>query len=259
MGAGQEMISSDNSISGMGAVCNLKTVLAGGKSLTYNFATYGNPAFQAVELVKELCAGETPTDTPTATLTRTATKTITSTRTATGTSTSTPSSTITKTDTASPTISLTYTVSDTHTITQTHSVTNTITPTSTITQTSSITPTSTVTMTSTVQPCGALYQASTFIGNFTGSYLGNYNTPSGSGRMLMVHVFIQSSTEWVTSAKYNGVNLIQAAPSVVNGEAYLWTGYLVNPPQGNNSLNVVKSGSGLGKIWAVSYAGVRTS
>ncbi|HRQ45288.1 MAG TPA: hypothetical protein PLB12_13155, partial [Candidatus Goldiibacteriota bacterium] len=231
LGGAQTLIGGDTSGSGAASVNYMPAGLIGPKSLSYTFATFGNPAFQAIEIVKELCPGETPTFTPT----------------------NTPSPTITKTHTISPTVTTTRTETLTFTATPTSTNSSTITMTGTITQTHTITPTWTV------QPCGALYQAHAFLGNFNTSYSGAYNTQHGTGRLLMVHVFIQSSTESVTSAKYNGLNLTQAAAPVINGEAYLWTGYLADPPPGSFTLNIVKSGTALAKIWAVSYVGIRTS
>ncbi|HPI04721.1 MAG TPA: hypothetical protein PKZ78_12890, partial [Candidatus Goldiibacteriota bacterium] len=228
LGGAQTLIGGDTSGSGAASVNYMPAGLIGTKSLSYTFGNYGNSAFQAVEIVKELCAGETPTFTPTSTATRTITKTI----------------------TISPTVTLTGTITLTATATLTHTNSPTITMTGTITQTFTVTPTFTP------QGCGAAYQNSAFLGQFNSSYSGPYTTQSGNGKLLVVNVFIQSALENVTSVTYGGQMLTQALAPSINGSAALWTGYLVNPPEGVNTLNVSKTGSSNSKVFAASFVGI---
>jgi uncharacterized delta-60 repeat protein len=308
-GPGQSLLSSNGT--GFTSVISRKGPgMAGPDSLSWDYGSNGTLAAQAVELVRELCAGETTTATPTRTIspTITATYSVSSTFSATGTVTAshsitptfsaTPSITQTRTVTATGTISAThsasptrtdsFTVSPTFSVSQTFSQTPTITATATISFTHSVSPTfsatpsitetrtvtashsasptisqtptitesHTASPTSTPQACGALHQSTSFLGGISGGYSGVYAMAGGTGRLLLVQVAMQSTSEVITSVTFGGQN-VPAAMATTDGANYrLWTGALANPPLGAQSLVIVKSGFGPAKAWASTFVGI---
>jgi hypothetical protein len=201
--AGQTSLYGDNSAFSNGASYS-QAGLVGAYGLGYNYSNFDFPEGIVLELVRELCAGETPTSTPTAT----------------------PSASPSPSSTASPTPSPTATPSPT------------VSPTFTVSPVVSPTPTGTATATPLPNNIVFGSDAASTVANPSGSAVSMAFTPAVGANQLMVILVDGESGYFSSAVTFNGASATLQRFDANGANDFQAVYTLLAPAPGNHTLVV---------------------